>query len=82
MMTTFQKESALAEKLESQYQWRRAARQWLVVLDITPATNDHLREQIIARRAHCITYGNFFCGEYSGISEAHLVDLTNMGVAA
>ncbi|QWA09818.1 PerC family transcriptional regulator [Sodalis ligni] len=81
-MTPFQKESALAEKLESQYQWRRAARQWLVVLDIAPATNERLRDQIISRRARCSSYGNFYCGDYSGISEARLVDHTDMGVAA
>ncbi len=81
-MTRFQKESALAEKLESQYQWRRAARQWLVVLDIAPATNERLRDQIISRRARCITMGNCFCNDYAGISEARLVVPTDMGVAA
>ncbi|WP_213990059.1 hypothetical protein [Sodalis sp. dw_96] len=76
-MTSYEKEIALAEKLESLYRWRRAARQWLVVLDMTPTSDWHLRDRIISRREVCITYGNVYCGEYAGINEARLADFAD-----
>ncbi|WP_230492969.1 PerC family transcriptional regulator, partial [Martelella alba] len=74
-------EIALAEHLETAGLWRRAARQWLAVLDILPASQEQRRSQITARRAYCITMGNYFCNDYAGISEARLVDYVD-GVAA
>ncbi|WP_410016251.1 PerC family transcriptional regulator [Sodalis sp. C49] len=64
----------LAKRLESRRLWRRAARQWLAVIDITPDTHERLREGFIARREKCITNGNCFCGDYGGISEARIIE--------
>ncbi len=75
-MTRLEIEIARAKQLEASRMWRRAARQWLVVLDITPHTQERQRDILAARRAHCITYGNFFCGDYSGIREARLIDMS------
>jgi hypothetical protein len=79
---SFESELALAEKLEAAGLWRRAARQWLTVLDILPTSQEQRRSHVIGRRAECITMGNCFCTNYSGISEARLVDHSDMGVAA
>ena len=81
-MSRFSQEVAIAEKLEGMRLWRRAARQWLVVLDITPVKEERLRDMLTMRRAKCITQGNCFCNDYSGISEARLVDDSDLGVAA
>jgi hypothetical protein len=45
----------VAELLESRGQWRRAARRWLTVMDLS--TNDAEREAIARRREHCISMG-------------------------
>jgi hypothetical protein len=81
-MSIFEIEFAKATALESAHLWRRASRQWLVVLDILPGSQEQLRSNIIARRAECITMGNCFCTNYSGISEARLVDHSEMGMVA
>ncbi|NDL64935.1 PerC family transcriptional regulator [Acerihabitans arboris] len=73
-MTDFEKEVALAKRLERSYLWRRAARQWLAVIDIVPDAQERLRDALIARREQCISYGNCFCGEYGGISEARIIE--------
>ncbi len=80
MTTRLEKEIARARQLEASHLWRRAARQWLTVLDITPHTQEKLRDALAARRAHCITYGNLFCGDYSGIREARLIDMAEGSV--
>lgn len=46
---------SIAELLESRGQWRRAARRWLAVMDLT--TDDAGREAIARRREHCISMG-------------------------
>ncbi len=81
-MIIFDRAFARARELEESKLWRRAARQWLTVLDNLPASQEQQRSHIIARRARCITMGNCFCNDYAGISEARLVVPTDMGVAA
>ncbi len=71
-MTRFEQELALAEKLESLSLWRRAARQWLVVLDVTPTPAEKFRDHIAHRRDRCINFGNCFCGPDGGMSTARL----------
>lgn len=73
-MTDFEQKIARAQQLERCHLWRRAAHQWLAVIDITPETHERLRDGFIARRERCITYGNCFCGDYGGISEARIIE--------
>lgn len=49
-------ESEKTKALEQAGLWRRAARCWLDVMDIT--TDDKDREHIAARRQHCIGMAN------------------------
>ncbi|HDZ2453989.1 TPA: PerC family transcriptional regulator [Klebsiella pneumoniae] len=43
---------SIAELLESRGQWRRAARRWLAVMDLTD--DEAEREAIARRREHCV----------------------------
>lgn len=82
MKDNFEKDFAQAQALESAGLWRRAARQWLTVLDNLPATQEQQRSNVIARRARCIGMGNCCCNDYAGISEARLVDYSDAGAIA
>ncbi|WP_349826527.1 PerC family transcriptional regulator [Brenneria populi] len=57
----------LAEKLEAQCLWRRAARQWLVVYDKMPS--GELRDKIARRREKCINRVKVIPRQYSGVRE-------------
>lgn len=46
---------SIAESLEHRGKWRRAARRWLAVMDLSD--DDAVREAIARRREHCISMG-------------------------
>ncbi|MFP1951723.1 PerC family transcriptional regulator [Lonsdalea quercina] len=58
---------ALAESLEDRGLWRRAAQQWLMVLDQTDISGN--RELIVLRRQCCLRLAQGIRNQYSGVRE-------------
>ncbi|MFP1742491.1 PerC family transcriptional regulator [Lonsdalea quercina] len=58
---------ALAESLEDRGLWRRAAQQWLMVLDQTDISGN--RELIVLRRQRCLRRAQGIRNQYSGVRE-------------
>ncbi len=65
----------LAEQLEEKQLWRRAARQWLAVMDATD--DERLRGKAAERSTSCIQHSTVYRADFcdGGIAEATLADL-------
>ncbi|MFJ5503843.1 PerC family transcriptional regulator [Pectobacterium carotovorum] len=55
----------LAKQLEEKQLWRRAARQWLTVMDRTKGTTE--RGLVATRRSICLSRARIATQQYSGV---------------
>ncbi|MEQ9941079.1 PerC family transcriptional regulator [Pectobacterium aroidearum] len=55
----------LAKELEEKQLWRRAARQWLTVMDRTNGTTE--RGLVATRRSICLSRARIATQQYSGV---------------